>query len=108
MFGFYHGVLSVLAATRTRLPLALLTLLLVVAVATVLNPQLGAYAHLVWLFLAIGLGLLVWTFRGNFADGVLVWLILTALFPAHFWRLGLAAFFNVTIGRIAIVVLGSI
>jgi O-antigen ligase len=61
---------------------------------------------LVWLGLAFILGLLVWLWRGNFAHGVLVWLILTAFFPGHFWRLDLPGFFNVTIGRIAIVILG--
>lgn len=99
-----------LSATRTRLPLALLALILVVAAAIVLLSGLGTgtgyYPHLIWLALALGAGLLVWTYRGNFADGVLVWLILTALFPHHFWRHELAGFFNVTIGRLAIVILG--
>ena len=96
-----------LAATRTRLPLALLILLLALAVVILLlSSQVGVYAHFVWLVLAVVLGLLVWTFRGNFADGVLVWLILTALFPTSFWRLDLPGFFNVDIGRIGIVVLG--
>ena len=96
-----------LTAIRTRLPLALLTLFLAVAVVILtLSALLGVHAHLVWLLLAIVLGLVFWTFKGNFADGVLVWLILTALFPAHFWRLELPGFFNVTIGRIGIVALG--
>ena len=96
-----------LTASRTRLPLALLILLLAVAgTILALSSQLGYYAHLIWLALAVGLGLLVWTYRGNFADGVLVWLILTALFPAHFWRMDLPGFFNVTVGRIGILLLG--
>ena len=88
------------------MPLALLLLLLTTAAVLLILPsRIGPYAHLVWLGLALGLGLVVWTFLGNFADGVLVWLILTALFPAHFWRMDLPGFFNVTIGRIAISVL---
>ena len=95
------------AATHTRLPLALLALLLATAALVLaLAAQIGPYAHLVWLGLAMLLGMLVWTWRGNFAYGVLAWLILTAFFPAHFWRLNLPGFFNITMGRIAIVLLG--
>ncbi|MCK4850474.1 MAG: O-antigen ligase family protein [Phycisphaerae bacterium] len=96
-----------LAATHTRLPLLLLLLLLATAALLLILPaQLGPYAHLVWLGLAVIVALLVWLWRGNFVHGVLVWLILTAFFPGHFWRLDLPGFFNVTIGRIAIVILG--
>ncbi len=88
-----------LAATHTRLPLLLLLLLLATAALLLILPaQLGPYAHLVWLGLAVILALLVWLWRGNFAHGVLVWLILTAFFPGHFWRLDLPGFFNVTVG----------
>ena len=94
-------------ASKTQLPLVLLILLLAVAAVIIaFSAQLGGYAHLIWLGLAVGSGLLVWTFRGNFADGVLIWLILTALFPAYFWGMDLPGFFNVTIDRLAIVVLG--
>ena len=96
-----------LAATRTRLPLLLLFLLLSIAALLLIFPaQLGTHAHLVWLGLAVFLALVVWLWRGNFAHGVMVWLILTAFFPAHFWRLSLPGFFNITIGRMAIAVLG--
>ncbi len=96
-----------LAATHTRLPLLLLLLLLATAALLLIFPaELGTYAHLVWLGLASVLALLVWLWRGNFAHGVLVWLILTAFFPGHFWRSDLSGFFNFTIGRVAIVTLG--
>ena len=94
------------AATRQRLPLALL-LVFAAAAATllILASQIGAYAPIFWIAIATAIGLLVWTFKGNFADAVLAWIILTALFPDHFWRLDLPGFFNVTVGRISIVVL---
>ena len=95
------------AATRQRLPLALL-LVLAAAAATllVLAGQIGTYAHVFWIAVAGAIALSVWAIHGNFAHAVLLWIILTAFFPGHFWHLELPGFFDVTIGRISIVVLG--
>ncbi len=95
------------AATRQRLPLALLLTLAAAAITLlILADQIGAYAHLFWIAVAGAIALLVWVLHGNFAHAVLLWIILTAFFPAHFWHLELPGFFDVTIGRISIVVLG--